>query len=308
MKTVVIINPGSGKGKTKGLDSALRSALSDIHPETHRTSYPGQGAEIARRAVEDKVDTIIAVGGDGTVNEIINVIANKNIKLGIIPYGTANDLATLNNLPSKIDEACRIIVNGNFREIDLISVNGSYYATSGGMGLPCDVTGLANSMKNRSAVGKTLANVLGSRIYIFAVIAALFNKVKKDNILRLRYGNRSVKLNALSVMVDNQPFLGKNIFMSPGALNDDGLFDTCLINNGIGRLRILYLLSRILKGTHISLPYVEAIKTNRLTIISERPISFFGDGEILHRDSTFDIKLIHKALKLIVPLKKRERQ
>jgi YegS/Rv2252/BmrU family lipid kinase len=306
MKTIVIINQKSGKRRARGLESALRSSLSSVHPEIYRTSFPGHGARIARLAVERNVHMIVAVGGDGTVNEIVNVIAGMDIMLGIIPSGTANDLASLYNLPGDIDKACRIILDRNTREIDLISVNGKYYATAGGVGLPCEAAELANNIKCRGAIGKTLAGILGSQLYIFAVVAALFKRAGGDNYLNIRYGNRAVGINALSVMVDNQPYLGKSIFMSPGALNDDGLFDICLIDNHISRLKILHLLMKIMKGAHIYMPSVQAIKTDRITIRSEKPISFFGDGEILSRDTEFNLKILPRSLKLIVPRGKRE--
>ncbi|UCE67235.1 MAG: diacylglycerol kinase family lipid kinase [Candidatus Zixiibacteriota bacterium] len=304
MKSIVIINPKSGGGKTKNLESALKSALSGVRPGIHRTLYPGHAAGIARKAVKQKADMIIAVGGDGTINEIINVIAGKDIILGIIPSGTANDLATLYNLPSEINKASEIILSRNIREIDLISVNGRYYATAGGVGLPCDVADIANAIRRHGGFTRALCKILGSKLYIFAVITALFVRARHNNSLNIRYGNCSLVVNPLSIMVANQPFLGKNIKMSPGAANDDGVFDICLINNCLSRLKILHLLARILKGTHIFLPSVTTIKADNITIKSEKPISFFGDGEVFHQNTEFNIKLAPKALKLIVPPQK----
>ncbi len=304
MKSMVIINPESGNGKTKGFEEALKSALSGIHPKFYNTSFPGHATEIARMAVEQKADLIIAVGGDGTINEIINVIAKKDIMLGIIPSGTANDLASLYNLPSDINEACKIILAGNIREIDLISVNGRYYATAGGVGFPCDVVDFANAVKRSGSVGRILGKTLGSKLYTFAVIAALIAGVRYNKFLKIIYGNHRVAVNALSLMVNNQPFLGKNIKMSPGAVNDDGLFDICLIYSYISRLKIIHLLARILKGTHVFLPSVKTIKTDRITIKSEVPIPYFGDGEVFHQNTEFNIRLIPKALKMIVPYRK----
>lgn len=306
MKSVVIINPESRNGKTRNLEEVIKSALSEVHPKIHQTSFPGHATKIARLAVEQKADLIIAAGGDGTINEVINVIAKKDIALGIIPLGTANDLASLYNLPSDVNEACKIIQNQNIKEIDLISVNGKYYATAGGLGFACDVVNFANIIKRLGSVGRALSKTLGSKLYIFAVIAVLITRVRYNKSLIINYGDNRVAINALSLMFNNQAFLGKNIKMSPGAVNDDGLFDICLINSYISRLKIIHLLAKILKGTHVFLPSVKIMKADSIAIKSEMPIPFFGDGEVFRQDTEFNIRLIPKALKLIVPQRKRE--
>lgn len=304
MKTIVILNPKSKNGKMKNLESDMRAKLSNLQLEIFKTSYPGHGAKIAKKAVEEKIDMIIAVGGDGTVNEIINVIAGTDIALGIIPLGTANDLASLYNFPTDIESACDVILKRHVTQIDLISVNSKYYVTAGGIGLPCEVANIANTIKCYGRIGQLLARILGSKLYILAVIAALATKIKRDNLLDIRYDNHSLSVNALSMMVDNQSFLGRNIIMSPGAINDDGAFDICLIENPLSRLKVLQVLVRTLRGTHVSLPFVRTIRATDITVKTKQPLSFFGDGEIIQKNTSFNIRLIPKALKLMVPVKK----
>lgn len=303
MKTIIIINPKSRAGRKGKLEQVIKHRLASLNFKITKTAYPGHATEISRKAVRENYDTVVVVGGDGTVNEVVNGIFGSNVTLGIVPVGTANDLASLYNLPTDIESACDVILKRHVTKIDLISVNSKYYVTAGGVGLPCEVATIANAIKCHGRIGQLIGKILGSKIYILAVIAALASKAKRNNLINIRYNNRSLTANVLSMMVDNQSFLGKDIIMSPGAVNNDGAFDICLIENSLSRLKILQILIRTLNGTHISLPFVRTIRATDITIKTKQQTSFFGDGEIIQQNTSFDIRLIPKALKLVVPVK-----
>jgi diacylglycerol kinase (ATP) len=114
----------------------------------------------------------------------------------------------------------------------------------------------------------------------------------------LRYG-----IDALTVMADNLPFLGGRFRMSPGADPSDGSADLCLIENSKGRLEVLNLLWRVMRGTHAGLPYVSLRRVGQLAIDCDNQQAFFGDGEILQEAMHFDLRVLPRALKLIVPAK-----
>ncbi len=301
MKILVIRNPHA-KIKGRGdVCRALKNAVPESHIDLCYTASPDHARSVAASAEIDGYDIVVAVGGDGTVNQIANGLAGTRVSLGIIPAGTANDLARHYGLPGAVSRAAEIIAQNHVREIDLVGVNGRYYATAGGVGLPCQVAGDVNDLRNRGAWGRMAGRVFGSLLYIGATLRAIAGWKNRHNVLMVTCNGRWRVFDALAVMVDNQPRLGGRFRMSPGAHNDDGFLDVCLIENSKSRMQVLDLLMRTIWGTHVRLPWVSTIRTTRLTIDSERPEPYFGDGEIFGITRHFEIKIAPGALKLLVP-------
>ena len=301
MKALAIINPHSANGARPRIAEALQQNLGNVLCSIQRTAYPHHATEIAQKAIKEGIDTVIAVGGDGTVNEILNGLIGSNAALGIIPTGTANDLASYLRLPTAIDEACEIILRRSVRSVDLIRVNDRYVATCGGFGLPCDVAQIANSMKQRGVIGSQVARFLGSSLYIVAFLIALCKRNKIGNRVQIQWGGNFITIDPLWLMVDNQPFLGKNFLISPGASNDDGVLDACLVENSISRRKILSLVLKVMRGKHTTLRTVRTGRFRELTVLAEKPIRFFGDGQVFEEGHRFEIHLLPGALKVIVP-------
>ncbi|HEB29626.1 hypothetical protein LCGC14_3070530 [marine sediment metagenome] len=143
-----------------------------------------------------------STGGDWSVNEVLNGIMGSDVAIGIIPTGTANDLASYYRLPCNIEKACDIILKRRIHRADLILVNNRYFITAGGLGFSSEVANIVNTIKN-------------------------------------------------------QPFLGKNFVISPDAVNDDGIFNVCLIKNSKTRAGKLSILIKVLTGRHIYFPSVK---------------------------------------------------
>jgi YegS/Rv2252/BmrU family lipid kinase len=304
MRIKAIINPRSNNGNHKYLKAMLKEKFSGYLVGIDETTYPKHAIEIAKKAVKEDIDTIVVVGGDGTINEALNGIAGSDVALGIIPTGTANDLASLYNIPKDIDQACDVIFEQHIHRADLICVNGHYYATAGGFGFPCEVVSVANAIKNHGKIGKLLGRVLGSKLYILAVLCSLVKKSKTKTLLNIQSNGSSLTVDSLSLTVNNQPFLGKNLLMSPGAVNNDGRFDICLIGNSKSRFQVLSILLKVLAGKHIYSSSVSTWLANKLVVSSEKPLAFFGDGEIIQQGTRFNIRIIPEALKIIVPAQK----
>jgi YegS/Rv2252/BmrU family lipid kinase len=308
MKVKVIINPKSINGDKNHLKKVLEEKFSHSLLGIERTAYSGHATHITRRAIEENIDTIVAVGGDGTVNEVLNGIVGTEVALGVIPTGTANDFACLYHIPNDVARACDVIREQCLVRADVICVNERYYVTAGGMGLPCEVVSLANRIKFSSLAGKLLSQFLGSKIYLLAVLFALAKKTKKDHFFDVRWDGGSLSMDSLALMIDNQPFLGRNFLMSPEAVNNDGLFDVCLIENSKSRVQILSILIKVLTGNHVNSASVRQWRTPELTIQAKISMPFFGDGEIFGKASEFRIKIVPKALKVIVPKMSAEHQ
>ena len=301
MKVKVIVNPKSKHGDHKSILATLKARLARSLVDIEQTAYPQHATEIARQIAKTGMDTVVVVGGDGTINEVLNGLVGTDTALGIIPTGTANDLACFSHIPTDVAGACNTILERRIHRTDIICVNGRCYVTAGGVGLPCEVARVANTIKRSSAIGKRLGQILGSKLYILAVFCALVQKKVQRNFLSIQWSGGSLRVDPLWLMVDNQPFLGENFLMSPGALNDDGAFDICLIEDLKSRMQILKLMMVVLKGRHVDSPSVKTWRTSELLIDAEKPLTFFGDGEIFQKVKTYRIQIFPSALNVIVP-------
>lgn len=301
MKVQVIINPRARRGRINRIESVVKKKFAGHRTEIKRTEYPGHATEIAHRACDEGVDIIVAVGGDGTVNEIINGIVNSDVALGIIPAGTANDLAFCHRIPEDIEKACDIINERHLRSIDAICVNDWYFTTVGGIGLPCDTVSITESIKSRPVLGRLLTGTFGSRLYLFGLVCAFIKNIRGSNPICISNGAFTFKANALSLIVGNQAFLGANFHVLPGAVNNDGRFDVFLINKCGNLLRLSGSVFGTLNASHITKKNVEIFQSREITIDSSRELAFFGDGQISQAGTRFNISIIPGAVKLLVP-------
>lgn len=306
MKIKVIINPQSKNGRSRQLEGMLREKLADLALDIERTSYPQHATIIARRAAKDNFDTVVVAGGDGTINEVINGIVGTTTALGIIPTGTANDLAWHCRIPTDVAKACDVILDGHIQRVDVIRVNGWHYVTAGGIGLASDIAKTANTIGRNGRVGRLLMQILGSKLYILAGLCQLLKK-RGRNPLHVQSNGSLIKANALSLMVDNQPFLGQRFLISPGADNGDGLADICLIENTVTPLSTALIILKVLAGRHTHSSSVKTWRVKQMRVDTGKPMAFLGDGEIIGQGTRFNIQIIPKALRLLTPLQKETR-
>lgn len=303
MDIKIIINPKSKNGKNKEIKSVLREKLRrfNYNPLFVYSQFPGHATILAKQAIRENYNVVIAVGGDGTINEIINGIASSDVALGIIPTGTANDLASFYQIPSDIKDACDIINKNVIQKIDLIKVNEWYYSTAGGCGLPCAVTEISEKFKSTPFIGKLITQLLGSKIYILALVCAYVKSRTWKNRINIKFDHSNLQANPLFFMINNQPFLGKNFHIAPGAKNNDGIFDVCLAEKSDSHIKNFSVLIQTLFGKHIFSPRVSLWQDSDITISSDNPFHIMGDGELQIKNYEFRIQCIPASLNLIVP-------
>jgi YegS/Rv2252/BmrU family lipid kinase len=280
MKIMVIINSLSARKMGDNIGSALANKFYPHDITIISTKYSGHATKIARRAAKLGYDMVIAAGGDGTVNEVLNGIISSNIILGIIPIGTANDLANYLGIPNDINKACDIVLNQNLRAIDVIQVNDLYYLTAGGIGLPCDTLKVTKAIRRWGLTGRILTGLLSSKMYVIGLIIAYLRLHKKTEETRIQLNGKSYNINTVSLIVGNQPVLGGNFHILPGAVNNDGELDIFIILNDEKRIRLLSTLFKTLSGSHTRRQNVKMFQATSLTIKTSQPVSLFGDGEI----------------------------
>jgi diacylglycerol kinase (ATP) len=300
MKIKVISNPKSRGGRGRNLERILNEKFGDSLVGIERTICPKHATQIARLAAKERIDAVVTIGGDGTVNEVANGIVGTKTALGIIPTGTANDLASYYHIPTGIAEACDVIMDHHVEHADVIRVNQRHYVTAGGIGLAAEVAAIANAVKRNGTTGWLLGQILGSKLYILAVLCALLRR-KGPNLLSVRWNDGSVKADALSVTVNNQPFLGRRFLISPGAINGDGLADICFIENTRTLFPTVLIILRVLAGKHIHSSSVKTWRANQFMVETEKPVMFLGDGEIVTQGTRFNIEIVPKAMRVLTP-------
>jgi diacylglycerol kinase (ATP) len=301
MDATFIVNRTCGR-RTK---SQLRGHLSECSPELRykviETRYPGDARILARRAAINGADVVVAVGGDGTVNEVLNGIVGTSSALGVIPAGTANDLAAAFRIPTDPGEAVDVIRRGGCVSTDLIKANDRYFLTAGGFGLASEAAAVANRLKSSTGALGVLVRLLGRTVYMLAVLLAYLRYCRRPHILTLHYPGYYTSADVFSLIVANQPFFAKWFRIAPGASNLDGRIDVCLLKRTRRLLEPLIALIDVVSGRHIRRRHVHLAQCERLVITSEEPVAFFGDGEMFPPSKTFHLGVVPRGLKVLTP-------
>jgi diacylglycerol kinase (ATP) len=287
-----IINPAAGKGKAGKNLNRLISELNKNIPEykTELTRGKLHAAELAREAASAGIRNIIAVGGDGTINEVVSGIirSGKDVNFGIIPEGGGNDLARNFRISSNVKKAVKLIRRKKLIQIDAGKIEDHYFINSFGIGLDAKVAEYASKAKVLNGLPR----------YIFAVLKALV-KMKPYKI-NLTLNEMNISSEFTMVSIGNGKYCGGGFMLTPNALADDGLFDICLIDK-VNRRKILKLLPSAIKGKHITQPEATLKRANKIRVQTADKIPIYFDGEIpnLKNPNDFTIELLPKRINLI---------
>jgi diacylglycerol kinase (ATP) len=242
---------------------------------------------------------VVAVGGDGTVNRVINAVGTKNIPVGILPRGSSNDLADALGIPRDFRQACQVIKAARMADIDLISVNGTCFATCGGIGLAADVSARANQWRKGRSRISSLARALGRKVYPLAVLRELLGGWRPPE-ARIVSQEGCWQIAWFSVLISNQPNFG-GFSASPAACNRDGFADICQMESPGRRGRMFWISLQTLRGRADNCREVSQRRAQEATIVARDPVPFFGDGEILEQGRFFRIQVQPRALWVVVP-------
>ena len=285
VKLAIIFNPAARGKKARSLEEKLRFLTGTDAFLT--TSRAGQTAELAGRLAQEGYSTIVAAGGDGTINEVVNGIAGLDVTLGILPIGTMNVLAWELGLPtSQLEQCWEIIQQGVIRSIDLAMANDQYFVQLAGIGL------------DALAVRETDLNfrkTIGPISYLFAAAQIIGRTAPR---LEICFDERET-MGGCFVLVGNGRFYGGPLSFFPSAKNDDGLLDVLVFKHQ-GYLDIIRYLQGILIGNHADFADIDYRQIHSLRVISDRRIPVEIDGEVtFHTPVRFCIGR-HK-LRVLVP-------
>lgn len=265
-----IVNPVAGAGKSAKLFEAIRKELDrrSIRYDYSISAYPGHAVDLALDALKKKCGQIVAVGGDGTVKEVAGALCGHDAVMGILPFGTGNDLARALNLPRDPLPALEVILAGNVRRMDAGFVNGSFFANVAGIGFDVDV--LANTEKFKKRLNGMLPYMLG----LFQALARL-----KPLDMELETEEGMTRMQGLMVAVANGTHFGGGMNVAPEADLFDGYFDICAVER-VSVPMFLRLLPSFVKGKHISKRPVRYFRAKKITVRVKGEATVELDGEL----------------------------
>jgi diacylglycerol kinase (ATP) len=296
----IIMNPMAGRGKVHRIESHLIKVLQSkrIAYTLEKTNAPGDAVHIARH-MSKTISTVVAVGGDGTVNEVVNGLVGSTAKLGVLPIGSGNDFNRTVGMPKNLHDALDIIVRGANKKIDLgkITIKNSagsrqarYFINTLGIGIDAQI----------AKEVKTIKLLQGLPLYLLAAFKALATyKINKYHITDHQVSIRDER--AFLICAGNGSYEGGGFKMLPDAINDDGLLDICLIR-AMPILKSLPVIAKIIKGTHSKETKIEIWKSRYCKIESGTPFILHGDGEIFEENAIEAILEIAEEKMTVVAL------
>jgi diacylglycerol kinase (ATP) len=284
---LVILNPAARSERAK---AAWRRIERLPHCTMRVTTAPGDARAVAEAAVAEGFTTIVAAGGDGTINEVVNGIAGSDVSLGILPVGTMNVFAAELGLPGDLEEAWAIIRAGRTRRVDLIRANQQYFVQLAGVGLDAQVV---------QATSWEFKKNFGPLSYLISAAQIAARKPP-----RLVVEADGVSREGSFVLIGNGRYYGGPVAFFKDARIDDGKLDVLIFKN-LGYLDIARYLGTILMGKHTTLPDVEYFQTKRAVVQSDEEVPVEVDGEVV---TTLPVtfRVSSRKLRVVVPVGREE--
>ena len=299
MKGLFIINPSSGrqnfKDKIRDITGTLILEQICNTIDVYYTQKQDDARDKAASLEKGEYDFVVAVGGDGTLNEVINgiVIGGNEIPIAVISAGTVNDFATYLKLPQETRQFCDMISQFNLKEVDVGRANEKYFINVVAAGILSDV-GFKVPKDKKASMGKFAYYLEGA--------ADLPKQITTAYPMRFTSGDRVIEEDILLFLVANSQSVGGFHEIAPLASTSDGIFDLVIIRK-LDIFQVAPLLIGILQGEHVNHPAVEYVQTDHLLIesLSDNPLSIDYDGEELMSGFPLEISMIHKGIRILVP-------
>ncbi len=287
-RVLFLINPISGVGRKNVVEKIVKDELDvdAIEYDIVYTQYHGHANELALSAANN-VDAVVAVGGDGTVNEVGSGLVHSNTALAIIPTGSGNGLARHLEIPLKIKQAVSILNSFNCMMIDVMQINDHYSLNVAGIGFDAFISMKFSQVKNRGP------------LQYMRLITKEFAGYKSES-YRLTIDGHLIERDAFLISFANSSQWGNNVHIAPGAQIDDGLIDVCMVAD-FPKYEGPALLISLLDQSIDKNKYDEIIRARKIHIRHESPLLGHVDGEPLILGSDVDISVLPLSLKVVVP-------
>jgi len=291
-RIVFIVNPKAGTNLQKNIRESVSRHLN------HRrftygiwhTEYAGHAAELAKKAIEEEYDIVVAVGGDGSINEVASVLLDTNVVMGIVPAGSGNGLATHLGYGRDVDEAVSKINTAEEHLIDVGLMNGQPFINIAGIGFD----GLVSNLMKGS-------NWRGFIPYFLKSVKAGLQYTPRE--CRIEFDDRVLTEKCFIISIANGPMWGYNFQIAPDALLDDGFFEVVIMKDA-PKWQYFAVVPSTLNGKIYEAEFVEHFRARRVRIIAEGKNYVHLDGEGLIHEGVLEFEIKPKALKILVPKQK----
>jgi YegS/Rv2252/BmrU family lipid kinase len=299
---MLIFNPAANLGLARSKVSNLRAIVPDQGIRWINTDYSAHATELAKQAAEESYELVIAVGGDGTVHEVVNglmqVPQGKRPSLSVIPFGSGNDFANAIGIDEQLPISFERVLNGHPMKVDIGKMhdgNGNTYYWDNTIGIGFDTNVVIRSRR--------MPVVRGFLIYFLSVFQTMLIDYEAPKIL-LKTDLEQWEDRLIMLVLCNGGREGGIFRISPNALPHDGVFHYTSVSN-VSRLMMLRLLPEFIRGTHVNNPNVRLGKFRKLELTADRPLKIHADGEIVTGFGSdiwkINVEIIPKALEVVIP-------
>jgi diacylglycerol kinase (ATP) len=285
-----IINPAASRGKCGRMAPEVEAVArkAGLDAEFIHTTAAGEAIEIARAAA-NHFDCVVAVGGDGTVNEVANGLVGGKSAFGVVPIGSGNDFVKVTNVPLDITAAINILKEFHLRPVDVGKANDHYFVN--GMGIGFDAWVVDRAIK--------VEKLRGLAIYLYSVLRTIYSY--EPPLIKISYNGTVREEKLYMINIGNGTTMGGGFKLTPNAVIDDGLLDLNIVRN-LNKFEIYQNLLKVFNGSHIHMPQVTVGRSDHLVMESEEGIAIHADGELLGLHiKKLEITLLKKAMNVVVP-------
>ncbi len=300
MRIKVVLNPYANRwgadARLPEVETALKNA--NLNYVIAKTSGPGDGTRLTRTAVSEGFDAVIAAGGDGTISEVANGLIAATppdaptLPMGILPIGSANDLAKVMGLPLDLDQAASMFKKGHTKLFDVgqIEYDGKTHYFDNNSAIAMEPMITLEHMK--------IQRISGEARYYLAILKGII-KIKAWQ-MSITWDDGEYVGPTYLISVCNGPRTG-GMMIAPGASLDDGYFDLVLVPE-VPKTTVVSFLLKLTRGTHITHPKTTFIRTKSLKITSQPGTPLHADGEILsHAAQEIRYRILPKKLTIFSP-------
>jgi len=291
-KFFLIVNLIAGHGRCKEIFPEVQKALDRYHVEydLHYTNEPEEATDVARMGIEAGFTHIVAVGGDGTVNEVANGVVGSDAVLAVIPAGTGNDFIRMTGIPSDHRKAVELLTRGHERTIDVGRVGAERYFVNG-LGIGIDAQVAQDVLK--------MERMRGAAAYLYAAMREVFRFPAFS--VDLEGSDWTEEKTCISLGFANGKYTGGGFKLAPLAEIDDGKIDIAAIGD-FPKLERLIRLPQARKGEHLKLSRVSYHQDVQVSVSSEAKLIAHIDGEPYKLPTGgFSVSVAPKALSVLVP-------
>lgn len=285
-----IVNPVAGKKNIGKITSHIQEVMekNNCTYEIKKTEKVGDAEVFAQEAKNKDYSTIVSVGGDGTLHEVVNGMLGGVKKLGVVPTGTGNDFARSLGIPMDIKQSIEVLVKRNFIKADIGRLNGNCFVNFCSIGLDALIAEEANKIKKYFS---------STYAYIIGVVKGLarFKSIKVELVIDGKKYEEEIMLAAIC----NGAYYGGGMKIAPDAEIDDGLFDICVVRK-MSKLKLLFLFPSIFTGKHVSYDEVKMYRGKDVQVLSKDKFNVNADGEIVS-NRPIRMQMLENEIEVIVP-------